>query len=302
MQVRLPALIVLAVCGSAARAQPQIQRPNAAPIVRGALGEDIGGQVHVAQEVVASLSYDGSSAWGFAGQDFESIFDQYDLYCIEPFSLDQRVVLTEFRSAAFGTGNPFGVEDVLVEVYHVSDLADLCDGGDLPRPLLRSFRRSGFFDGLDMVASFSNECLGPGDFVIRWSARMDLLEHGQIFFRAQGGEHDNGGGIANDGIQQQPNCSVNCPSVCVETVDGKTQLATGVNFMLIGEVVDECVECRDQHECGDMDGDGDSDADDFSAFLHMFASREPCADIDHDGDHDLDDYFGYFDRFVRRCP
>ncbi len=51
----------------------------------------------------------------------------------------------------------------------------------------------------------------------------------------------------------------------------------------------------------DLDGDGDIDADDFFAYLDLFATRDPAADIDGDGDIDADDFFGYLDLFAAGC-
>ena len=51
----------------------------------------------------------------------------------------------------------------------------------------------------------------------------------------------------------------------------------------------------------DIDGDGDLDAEDFFAYLDLFANGDDGADIDGDGDIDAEDFFGYLDLFVDGC-
>ena len=58
-------------------------------------------------------------------------------------------------------------------------------------------------------------------------------------------------------------------------------------------IPDECETCA-----ADLDGDGDADADDFFAYLDLFASGDPGADLDGDGDNDADDFFMYLDLFA----
>ncbi len=58
-------------------------------------------------------------------------------------------------------------------------------------------------------------------------------------------------------------------------------------------VPDACETC-----VADLDCDGDSDADDFFAFLDLFAADDPDADLDADGDTDADDFFLFLDLFV----
>ncbi len=58
-------------------------------------------------------------------------------------------------------------------------------------------------------------------------------------------------------------------------------------------IPDECETCA-----ADLDGDGDADADDFFAYLDLFASGDPGADLDGDGDNDADDFFIFLDLFV----
>ena len=51
----------------------------------------------------------------------------------------------------------------------------------------------------------------------------------------------------------------------------------------------------------DIDADGDIDAEDFFAYLDLFADGDDRADIDGDGDIDGDDFIGYLDLFVSGC-
>lgn len=51
----------------------------------------------------------------------------------------------------------------------------------------------------------------------------------------------------------------------------------------------------------DINGDGVVDADDFFAFLSLFASGDPLADINGDGVIDADDFFAYLTLFAAGC-
>ncbi len=51
----------------------------------------------------------------------------------------------------------------------------------------------------------------------------------------------------------------------------------------------------------DLDDDGDADAEDFFAYLDLFASGDERADLDGDGDLDAKDFFAYLDVFARGC-
>ncbi len=51
----------------------------------------------------------------------------------------------------------------------------------------------------------------------------------------------------------------------------------------------------------DLDSDGDIDADDFFAYLDLFAADDLLADINGNGTIDSDDFFGYLDMFVEGC-
>ncbi len=52
----------------------------------------------------------------------------------------------------------------------------------------------------------------------------------------------------------------------------------------------------------DMTGDGSVDADDFFAYLDLFAQGDTAADMTGDGSVDADDFFAYLDLFVQGCP
>ena len=67
----------------------------------------------------------------------------------------------------------------------------------------------------------------------------------------------------------------------------------GAVWMLFLDGVPECA--------ADIDGDGDLDAEDFFAYLDLFANGDDGADIDGDGDIDAEDFFGYLDLFVQGC-
>ena len=293
-----------ALCVGAASAQMSGGMGAAASIVPGMDAGEAGGRSNVRNPVVASLEYDGVATYGFAGQDFESVFDLYDTFCCERFSTDADANLTEFRSTGFGNGNPFGTTDFICEIYEASQEADICDDGTLPAPLMISVPGAGFYDGVDGVTDFDSggdpQCLPGGDYIARWGAELNFGTFGQVFFFAQAGDHTTGGGTADDGFQSNPGNAFGM-GFCFDVVDGGTGLPTGINFILCGDTADcgggdPCVSF-----CGDIDGDGDSDSDDFFTYLDLFVAQDPCADIDQDGDHDSDDFFSYLDLFVIPC-
>ncbi len=61
------------------------------------------------------------------------------------------------------------------------------------------------------------------------------------------------------------------------------------------------IECEDVSCRADIDGNGTLDADDFFAYLDLFASGDDRADFDDDGDIDADDFFTFLDAFVAGC-
>ncbi len=285
-------------------ASAQVMNPNlgaAGNIVPSMQASEPGGHGGVRLPVIASLTYDGTSSWGFAGQDFESVFDIYDISVCERFCTDQDFNLTEFRSTAFGNSNPFGMTDMNVNIYRAVDEADLCDGPPLPTPVLSSAPGTGFYDGVDAVANFNGACLPAGEYVICWQVVMDFTTFGQIFFFGQAGPHDTGCGNPDDGFQSNPGDAFNL-GFCFNTSDGGTGQPTGVNFILCGDPSD-CGGggCPDPNGCGDWDGDGDSDGDDFFAYLDSFINGDPCADITGNGSIDGDDFFAFLDAFVQPC-
>lgn len=291
--MRRCAFILAAVgCGAGASAQNMGAAASITPSMDA--GEPGGGTV-VRAPIVASLTYDGTQTWGLAAQDFESVFDAYDTYCCEIFSIDEDVELTEFRTAGFGSGNPFGMTDVIVEIYRIDDLEDLCDDDDLPAPLMRSVPGAGFYDGTDAVSDFGGRRLRAGEYILRWAAELEFTSFGQFYSFGQHGPHDNGGGTANDGFQSNPGDAFGLGH-CIPARG--IELLTGVNFVLCGE---RAGDCPDAGECGDWDDDGDVDSDDFFYFLDEFEADDPCADLDGDGNIDSDDFFAYLERFVRPC-
>ncbi len=62
------------------------------------------------------------------------------------------------------------------------------------------------------------------------------------------------------------------------------------------------IECEDVGCPADIDGSGTLDADDFFAFLDLFAAGDPRADITGNGVIDANDFFAYLDLFVAGCP
>lgn len=249
--------------------------------------------------LVASLSYDGSSSWGFMGQDFEAALDAFDVAVCEPFGIAQDSFLSEFRSRAFGTGNPFGVQDIVVEIYRADQLADLCDDDVLPAPIARSTLGAGFYDGQDAVTDLGGVCLPAGDYVLRFFGELDSSRFGEFFFFSQHGAHDNGLGTPDDGFFSMPTDAFG-RGHCFPTVDGGDGTRSGVNFQITGEN-GTCGGCPDVNACGDWDDDGDSDSDDFFGYLASFSGGDPCADLNGDGSFDATDFFAYLDRFVSPC-
>lgn len=291
-----------ALCVGAASAQ--VMNPNlgaAGSIVPSMKASEAGGQSGLRGPTVASLTYDGTSSWGFAGQDFESVFDLYDTFVCERFGTTADANLTEFRSTGFGTSNPFGATDMIAEIYAAADEADICDDGTLPAPMMTSVPGTGFYDGVDGVTDMGGQCLPAGDYVLRWGIQLNFTTFGQVFFFGQAGAHDNGLGTADDGFQSNPGNAFGL-GFCFNTSDGGTGLPTGVNFILTGDPGD-CGGggCPDPTGCGDWDGDGDSDGDDFFAYLTSFANGDPCADLDGSGGIDGNDFFAYLDAFVNPC-
>ena len=69
------------------------------------------------EELIAALPYDGSTLYGARGQEFESIFDIYDLFIIEDIEPTRDARIGEFRSVGFGNDNPFGTQDVRVRIF-----------------------------------------------------------------------------------------------------------------------------------------------------------------------------------------
>ena len=85
-------------------------------------------------------------------------------------------------------------------------------------------------------------------------------------------------------------CNGNGQGDDLDIDDGLSEDANG------NGVPDECEGCL-----ADLDGDEDADADDFFAYLDLFASGDSGADLDEDGDADADDFFAYLDLFAQGC-
>ncbi len=289
--------------GLAASATAQVSDSNlgaAGGIVASMKASQPGGHVGPRGPIVASLTYDGVSMQGAACQDFETPFDVYDVYCCETFSISDDANLGEFRSIGFSnTGNPFGTTDVIVEIYDIAQLGEICDDDELPEFILRSVPGTGFWDGEAVVGDFGGQCLPAGEYVLRWAGEMNFGLFGHLFFFTQHGAHDNGGGAADDALQNNLGQGFGM-GVCFGPTD-EFGVLSGINFVLFGEAGD-CGGCsQDPNGCGDWDNNGVSDGDDFFAYLDDFATGDECADLDGDGDHDGDDFFGYLDRFVVPC-
>ena len=296
---------ICVMCGAGLCVSAFGQGPDlgaAGSIVRAMRASESGGRSNVRAPIVASLSYDGEETSGFAAQDFESVFDDYDTFCCEIFSIDEDANLTEVRTTGFGNGNPFGLTDFVAEIYLISDLEDLCDDGDLPEPILRTVPGVGFYDGVDAVSNFEGACLPSGEYILRWAAVMDFSTFGQFFVFGQRGEHDHGGGEAADGFQSNPGNAFGM-GFCFDTSGGGKPIEPflGMNFVLCGDEASCDAPCADPNACGDWDSDGDSDGDDLFAYLDAFTRDDPCADLDGNGTVDGDDFFGFLDRFVAPC-
>ena len=249
-------------------------------------------------DLVAALPYDGSSTWGAKAQDFESAFDSYDIFIIEDIETVEATNLGEFRSVAFGTGNPFGAEDFIVRVFQ--DNATGLPGedsytGDL---VMSSIDGAGHWDGQDeFVTEFGGQCLEPGRYFLVWHTRMDFLCCGQSFFLMQAGAPTIGGGAPDNAFQWNPGGAFGATHFPVIDPDRNEQ--TGVNYLLFG-TPSNC-SCSNPDCAADLDFDNDADSDDFFLFLDLFSTQDTCADIDLDGDLDADDFFAYLDLFATGC-
>ena len=233
-------------------------------------------------------------------QDFESVFDLYDTFCCERFSIGVDAALNEFRSTGYSNGNPFGATDFICEIYHAADEDDLCDDDVLPGAFLTSTRGVGFYDGVDGVTDFAGQCLPAGSYILRWGAEMNFGTFGQIFWFAQRGAHDNGGGAPEDGFQSNPGNAFGF-GICFAAWDRVGLCCDGINFVLCGDEGSCDAPCPDPTGCGDWDGDGDSDGEDFFGYLDAFSRGDPCADVNENGTIDADDFFAFLDRFVSPC-
>ncbi len=79
-------------------------------------------------------------------------------------------------------------------------------------------------------------------------------------------------------------------------LDSASVVEAGVDAVAI-----TIIECEDAGCRADIDGNGTLDADDFFAYLDLFAAGDDRADFDDDGDIDADDFFTFLDAFVAGC-
>ncbi|RMF45475.1 MAG: hypothetical protein D6751_07355 [Deltaproteobacteria bacterium] len=260
-------------------------------------------------EPLVSLAYDGTSSWGAKAQDFENIFDIYDIFVIEDFSTQESVLIDAFASLGFGTDRPDRATDVGVRIFEDNGSGLPGESGFSGRLRLMSIPGTGFFDGQHAIASFGGQCLPAGSYFVVWAVRLNFTHSGQIFFFVQSGAYSTGEGGESDAWQWLPGDSLGL-GTHFRVVDGSTGEATGVNFMLCGQA-GPC----DLRFCeGDWTGssnpqnplfgvkDGDVDADDFFFFLDIFISGDARADLTSDAVIDGDDFFAYLDLFAQGCP
>ena len=193
-----------ALCVGAASAQMS-SLGAAGSIVPNMTALEAGGHSNVRAPVVAALTYDGSSNFGGAGQDFEAAFDVYDIWLMEAITTFADANLTEMRATGFSnTGNPFGMTDFTCRIYDADQLGDICDDDTIGAPLMSSTAGAGFWDGVDGITDFGGQCLPAGDYILAYAAEMEFGLHGQVFWFTQNGEHDVGGGVAADAFQSNP--------------------------------------------------------------------------------------------------
>ncbi|MCB9845897.1 MAG: zinc-dependent metalloprotease [Phycisphaeraceae bacterium] len=92
-------------------------------------------------------------------------------------------------------------------------------------------------------------------------------------------------------------CAIMCSYIngCPGGIDnfGERSIAAICDWAETHDCDGELCECT-----ADLDEDGDADADDFFAFLDLFAAGADDADLDGDGDRDADDFFLYLDAFA----
>ncbi len=254
--------------------------------------------VSTPQCAVAALSYDGRSSCGIRVQDFEEIFDVYDLFIIEDFVIDDDARLDQFQSEGFGGGDPFQTTDVSVRVF-------TNDGSGLPGAdtytgslVLASVPGTGLFDGQRFIADMGARCLPAGSYYLVWAPRLDF-DYGPVFCFAQSGAHDAGGGVANNAWWWNPGRAIN-GEAHIPITDCTSNNRIGVNFVLCGEL-NNC-SCAFGVCPADLDADNDADADDFFFFLDLFAAGDRCADFTGNGIIDSNDFFAYLDLFAQGCP
>ncbi len=260
-------------------------------------------------EPFVSLIYDGTSSWGAKAQDFESIFDVYDIFIIEDYSISESMMIDSFASLGFGTDQPDRATDVGVRIYEDNGSGLPGEVGYTGRLRLMSIPDTGFYDGQHAIASFGGQCLPAGSYFVVWAVRLNFTHSGQIFFFVQSGAYATGEGRESDAWQWLPGDSLGM-GTHFRVIDGSTGQATGVNFMLCGEAGPCEVPFCEADWTGSSNPqspsfgvkDGDVDADDFFFFLDIFISGDARADLTSDAVIDADDFFAYLDLFAQGCP
>ena len=257
---------------------------------------------------IVALPWDGTSTFAAKAQDFESIFDIYDIFVIEDFSLTEDSALSQFASRGFGTSDPLGATDVGVRIFE--DNGTGLPGQDEYTGRLRmmSVPGTGFYDGEHAIADLGGQCLPIGSYYVVWAVRLDFLSHGQIFFYAQPGQYASGNGRPDDAWQWMPGDAIGMgPHFPV--VDIFTGQQTGINFILCGEPAPcdipfcegDWTGSANRHDPSYGIKDGDVDADDFFYYIDFFVSGDARADLTADSAIDADDFFAYLDVFIAGC-
>ncbi len=199
-----------------------------------------------------------------------------------------------------GTGvwdaNPDMLEFVQGNVLQISGFSNGPDGYTFT--ILKSLKidPGGVVDGVTLNADYIVEIIDDTDYreanITLMASRngvpvaSDTIHPDQVLGTSNGGSFTFGAGtLTISGVEFDELVLFNNGPGLLGTV------FLGIDNVVVGTAV-----CQ-----GDLDGDSDADADDFFAYLDLFASDDPAADIDGDGDIDADDFFGYLDLFAAGC-
>lgn len=257
----------------------------------------------------AALAYDGSSSWSGRGQDYESIFDAYDVFIIEDFTIDQDHALGEFRTIGFGNADPRGTTDVGVRILENNGSGLPGSIGYTGRLRMMSVPGAGFYNVNDFSfdSNFGGQCLVAGSYFIVFAVRLDFFCFGNTGVFMQRGEHSAGGGEADNAWQWNPGnafgLGTHFPAIDPDLGP------SGINFELCGEPATCDLRFCQADFTGSSNSadpsygrkDGDVDADDLFLFLDLFASNDARVSLDEDAFIDADDFFLYLDWFVQGC-